>query len=82
MLRRTITLIAKADRNVEDVVVRDVTNYKVGYKLIWIEYGNDSILAVKRSDFDKMTVTEETDIVIDSHDPMFERINCDAEVRM
>jgi len=77
MLRRTVTLIAKVDRDVDDVVVRDVTTYKVGYKLIWIEYGNGSILAVRRSDFEKMTVTEETDIVVDSYDPNFERINCD-----
>lgn len=77
MLKRTITLIAKADRmNVEDVVVRNVTTYRVGYKLIWIEYGNDSILAVKRSDYESMRVTEEADIIIDSHDPNFERINC------
>ena len=76
-MNRTVVLIAKTDRmNVEDVVVRNVTDYKVGYKLIWIEYGNGSILAVKRSDYSSMTVEERTDVIIDSSDPEFERINC------
>ena len=76
MLKRTVTLIAKAGKNVEDVVVNNVNTYRVGYQLIWIEYGDNSILAVKRSDFERMTVTEEVEIIVDSNDPNFERINC------
>ena len=74
--KKTVVLLAKPNIGVEDLVVNNVREYRVGYKLIWIEYGNDSIMAVKRSDYERMTVTEETNVVIDSNDPEFERINC------
>ena len=73
---KTVVLLAKAERGVEDLVVRNVNTYRVGYQLIWLEYGNGSIMAVKRSDYDRMTVTTEVTVVIDSADPEFERINC------
>ena len=74
--KKTVVLLAKPNIGVEDLVVNNVREYRVGYKLIWIEYGNYSIMAVKRSDYESMRVTEEADIIIDSADPNFERINC------
>lgn len=76
MTKRTITLIAKSYKSVEDLVVRDVTSYSVGYKVIYIEYGEGSIIAVARDDYERMTVTDEEVICIDSSDPNFMRINC------
>ena len=73
---KVITLIAKADSNVEDVAVKGVTSYSVGYKVIYIEYGTQSVMAVARADYERMTVSEEQIICIDSSDPDFERINC------
>lgn len=76
MENRTVVLLAKPNRGVEDIVVKDVNTYRVGYQLIWVEYGEGSIIAVKRSDYERMTVTTDVTVVIDSNDPDFERINC------
>lgn len=75
MTKRTITLIAKTDA-VEDLVIRDVTSYSVGYRVIYIEYGEHSIIAVAREDYESMTVTDEENICIDSSSDNFKRINC------
>ena len=75
MTKRTITLIAKSS-NVKDLVIRDVTSYPVGYKVIYIEYGERSVIAVAREDYIRMTVTDEEVICIDSSSSDFHRINC------
>lgn len=60
------------------LVVTNVSNFKVGYKLIWIEYNNGaSIIAVKRSDYSSMRVDERTNVIINGEG--FERINCDTD---
>lgn len=80
---KTITLTPSICKNVVTnydgrLVIPDVTNYKVGYKLIWIEYnGGESIIAVKRSDFTSMVVNDRIDVLINGEG--FERINCDTE---
>ena len=76
MTKRTITLISKPFKSVDDLVIRDVTSYSVGYKVIYIEYGENSIIAVAREDYERMTVTDEEVICIDSSDENFKRINC------
>ena len=79
---KTITLIPHSDKEVVtningNLVIPNVTNYKVGYKLIWIEYNNgESIIAVKRADFSDMIIREQTRVIIDGAG--FERINCDT----
>lgn len=75
--KRTITLIAKPFiSNVNDMVIPNVTSYSVGYRVIWIEYNENSCIAVNREDYERMTVTDEQVICIDSSDDEFERINC------
>lgn len=82
---KTITLTARPDLKpvtnsnntfVGELVIPNVTNYRVGYKLIWIEYnGGESIIAVKRTDYASMVVDEQTEVVL--HGDNFERINCE-----
>ena len=80
---KTITLTPHYGKDVVtnlngNLVIPNVTNYKVGYKLIWIEYNDgESIIAVKRSDFISMIVNDKTDIIL--HGEGFERINCDTD---
>ena len=72
---KTVTLIS-AREDVNNLVIRNVSTYRVGYKLIWIEYNDgESIIAVKRRDYKEMHVNEHTDIAINGDD--FERINCE-----
>lgn len=59
------------------LVVTDVTTYRVGNKLVWIEYNNGkSIIAVRRDDYATMVVSETTDVIL--HGIGFERINCES----
>ena len=77
MVTKTITLIAKPfTEGVEDLVIRNVKSYSVGYRVIYIEYNEDSVIAVARKDYERMTVTDEEVICIDSNDSNFKRINC------
>lgn len=79
---KTITLSPKYGTNAvtntinDTLVISNVSTYRVGNKLIWIEYNNgDSIVAVKRNDYANMTVSEITEVVL--HGEGFERINCE-----
>ena len=80
---KTITLTPKYGSNAvtnnsinDTLVISNVSTYRVGNKLIWIEYNDgDSIIAVKRNDYAHMTVSEFTDVVL--HGDGFERINCE-----
>ena len=50
--KRTITLIAKPFiEGVKDLVITNVTSYSVGYRVIWVEYNENSVLAVNREDY-------------------------------
>ena len=79
---KTVTLIPVCGKEVVtnsngNLVIPNVTNYKVGYKLIWIEYNDgESVIAVKRSDFSDMIVRDQTKVIINGEG--FERINCDT----
>ena len=80
---KTITLTPAFGKNVitncvDKLIIPNVTTYRVGYKLIWIEYNDgESIIAVKRSDYCSMVVDEvvdeQTEVVL--HGDNFERIN-------
>lgn len=72
---KTVTLIS-AREDVNNLVIRNVSTYRVGYKLIWIEYNEgESIIAVKRTDYKEMHVNEHIEVTINGID--FERINCE-----
>ena len=77
---KTITLTPNPFKEVitndgNTLIIDDVSNYRVGNNLIWIEYnGGESIIAVKRTDYDGMLVTERTNVIL--HGEGFERINC------
>ena len=78
---KTITLIPHYGKEVVtnnngNLVIPNITNFKVGYNLIWIEYNDgESVIAVKRADFKSMIVDETVSVVLNGAD--FERINCD-----
>ena len=78
---KTITLTPALNKGVvtnynNTLTITNVSNYRVGNKLIWIEYNDgDSIIAVKRTDYGHMCVTEQTDVIL--HGDGFERINCE-----
>ena len=82
---KTITLTPAFGKKVltncvDKLIIPNVTTYRVGYKLIWIEYNDgESIIAVKRSDYCSMVVDEvvdeQTEVVL--HGDNFERINCE-----
>ena len=74
MKKTTVTLMS-ARSDVHDLVVSNVTTYRVGHNLIWIEYNNgESIIAVKRVNFRSMHIAEHEDINIQLG---YERINCE-----
>lgn len=78
---KTITLTPAFGKNAltncdDKLIIPNVTNFRVGYKLIWIEYNDgESIIAVKRTDYRSMFVNETIDVVLHGDD--FERINCE-----
>lgn len=78
----TITLTPAFGKNVltnfdDKLIIPNVTTYRVGYKLIWIEYNDgESIIAVKRTDYRSMVVNAQTNVVL--HGDGFERINCES----
>ena len=78
---KTITLTPMCGKDVitnfgNTLMVTNVSNYRVGNKLIWIEYNDgESIIAVKRNDYNQMRIDERYDVVLHGDD--FERINCE-----
>lgn len=78
---KTITLTPMFGKDVitnynDTLKVMNVSDYRVGNKLIWIEYNDGaSIIAVKRTDYSKMRVDEQSEVVL--HGEGFERINCE-----
>ena len=84
---KTVTLTPKhgvtaVTNSIDDtLVIHNVSTYRVGNKLIWIEYNNgESIIAVKRNDYATMTVSERTDVIL--HGDGFERVNCESYSNM
>ena len=79
---KTITLTPNHNKDVitncnNKLVVAGVTTFRVGNKLIWIEYNDgESVIAVNRSDYATMVVTEMTNVTLRGEG--FERINCET----
>ena len=73
---KTVTATLLSNRpDVNNLVIRNVSEYRVGNNLIWIEYNDgESVVAVKRSDYSQLHIDEQTDVILHGDD--FERINC------